>query len=798
MKSKNQFNNSQFASLIQYYCNLWEMESAKEFSHKHWYQVLSEGVLQLANFEKKITTSEEVKHVNYLSLEFLIGRLTGNNLLNLGWYNDIESHLKQYDIKLVDILECERDPSLGNGGLGRLAACYLDSMASIHQPAMGYGLNYQYGLFKQSFIKGEQTEEGDAWGRDNYPWKFLNHAKTKVIGFSGKVTHLQGDKYLWEPSETLLGKAYDLPIFGFENSVIQTLRLWQAENEKGFNLAHFNDGSFLKAESRVDKAAKLTKVLYPNDNHRKGTVLRLMQQYFHCACSVADIVERHLSKKRKLEELPDYEVIQLNDTHPAIAIIELLRLLLDDYDFSWDDAWKITQKTFAYTNHTILPEALETWDQNLIRSLLPRHFYILDKINAIFHQTVIDEFGHDPKIWEKLAILFDNRVRMANLSVVASFAVNGVAKIHSDLLKTDLFPEFHQLYPNKLRNVTNGITPRRWIRQANPRLSMLIDQSIGNHWTSHLDELSQLEVYANDHGFKEDYAKIKLANKLDLAQEIKRSLNMDVDANSIFDVQIKRFHEYKRQHLNLLNIIHCYQQLKDNPNIDFTPRVFIFAGKAAPGYYLAKNIIYAINVLADLINNDPVVKERLKVVFLPDYRVSLAELIIPAADISEQISMAGKEASGTGNMKLALNGALTLGTLDGANVEIDEMVGRENIFIFGHTVDSLRKLQQDGYQPIEYYENNLKLKRAIDFLQSQSMCGDDPNRFSFLVNSLLERDPFFVLADFDSYVAAQQEVGTAYLDQDRWVKSTILNTARLGMFSSDRSIRDYQKRIWHR
>jgi starch phosphorylase len=807
--SKTMMNKAELkASIVKHlHCSLGTDEN-KANNHAWWKATcasVQEHVLEGLRKTQKSHYLNDTRAVHYFSAEFLMGRLMSNNLHNLGLFEQTEKALNELGVNLTDIMEEEPDMALGNGGLGRLAACFIDSLATLDLPAVGYGLHYEHGLFRQEIQNGEQIERPDSWRDYGNPWEICRPESIQDIPLFGYVETKYGENGRinkeWHPGHIVKGLPWDIPVVGYGGKTVNVLRLWQSQSSDYFNWDVFNAGGYVDAQTENVQAETISKVLYPNDETQAGKDLRLIQQYFFSACSLKDIIRRYKrAHGDDWSRFSDQVVIQLNDTHPAVAIPELMRILIDRAELDWDYAWSICSKTFAYTNHTLLPEALEKWPARMFERILPRHLEIIYEINRRFMDEVEAVWPGNNEVKRKLSIIEegpDKMVRMGNLSVIGSFAVNGVAEIHSELVKKDLFPEFNHMWPDKLTNVTNGITPRRWLKACNPALSQLIDGKIGQDWPLNLDKLKGLAEFAEDAKFQKQFMKIKRDNKVQLAKEVLALTGIEIDPDAIFDVQIKRLHEYKRQHLNLLYIMALYRRLLENPDYDMHPRVFLFGAKAAPGYKLAKDIIFAINKVAEKINNDPRVNHKLKVVFLPNYRVSLAEKMIPAADISEQISTAGKEASGTGNMKLSLNGALTVGTLDGANIEIAEEVGDENIFIFGLTVAEVEVLDKKGYNPFDYYDNNRELKAVLDWLDSDYFTPGKPGALSSLKRSMLEGgDHYKVLADFASYCEAQSLADKAYKEPERWAKMAILNTAHMGKFTSDRSIKDYVERIW--
>jgi starch phosphorylase len=741
--------------------------------------------------------------VVYLSAEFLMGPHLGNNLIDLGLYNVVKQAMEELGLNLTDILEQEEEPGLGNGGLGRLAACYIDSLATLEIPAIGYGIRYEYGIFDQEIKEGWQVEITDKWLRYGNPWEVARPDREVEVKFGGHTKTYTDDRdryrVRWVPYKVVKGVPYDTPILGFQTNTANTLRLWKAEAPESFDFEAFNKGDYFGAVHEKTECENITKVLYPNDESAQGKQLRLEQQYFFVSCSLQDMIYIMKIQNLSLERFHEQYAIQLNDTHPTVAVAELMRLLLDEYGFEWDKAWDITTHTFAYTNHTLLPEALERWPLSMFGSLLPRHLEIIYEINSRFLDDVRIKFPDDVDRLRRMSIIDESGeryVQMAHLACVGSYAINGVAQLHSELLKQTVLRDFYEMYPEKFTNVTNGVTPRRFMVLSNPRLANLITNKIGDGWIKNLDELRKLESFVEDAEFRHEFRQVKQAVKQDLTDYIQKNYSIEVDPNSLFDIQAKRIHEYKRQHLNALYIITLYNRIKANPDLDITPRTFLFGGKAAPGYYMAKLIIKLINSIADVVNKDPDVHDRLKVIFLKDYNVKFAQRVYPAADLSEQISTAGKEASGTGNMKFSMNGALTIGTLDGANIEIREAVGAENFFLFGLTAEEVLAKKAAGYNPWDYYNSNPELKLAIDRISSGFFSHGDTNLFKPLLDSLLYRDDYLLLADYQSYVECQDRVSQAYQDRDHWTRMSILNVARMGKFSSDRSIRDYLQNIW--
>ena len=750
---------------------------------------------------------QDAKVVYYMSMEFLTGRFLGNNIISLCEQKEVSEALKELGFDLNVIEDQERDPALGNGGLGRLAACFLDSLATLGYPAYGCGIRYRYGMFKQEIRDGYQVEVPDEWLKDGYPFEIRRAEYATEVKFGGYVeTEWDGhrNRFVQKGYQSVLAIPYDIPIVGYGNNVVNSLRIWDAQPVNTFNLNEFDKGDYQKAVEQENLAKTIVEVLYPNDNHYAGKELRLRQQYFFISASVQRAVKKYLEKHDDIHKFPEKAVFQMNDTHPTVAVAELMRVLLDDLGLEWDEAWAITTKTCAYTNHTIMSEALEKWPIELFSRLLPRIYQIVEEINRRFIEEIKRIYPGDNEKIRKMAIIYDGQVRMAHLAIVGSFSVNGVAKLHTEILEKQELKDFYQMMPQKFNNKTNGITQRRFLLHGNPLLADWVTDKIGKEWITDLSQIKKLSVFVDDEKCQQEFMNIKYQNKIRLAEYIKEHNGIEVDPRSIFDIQVKRLHEYKRQLMNILHVMYLYNQLKDNPNMDIVPRTFIFGAKAAAGYKRAKLTIKLINAVADVINNDRSINGKLKVVFIEDYRVSNAEMIFAAADVSEQISTASKEASGTGNMKFMLNGALTIGTMDGANVEMAEEVGEENMFIFGASADEIINLEKNGgYNPMEIFNNDQDIRRVLMQLINGYYSPQDPELFRDIYNSLLNTqssdraDTYFILKDFRSYAAAEDQIDKAYRDEKWWARTAILNTACSGKFSSDRTIQEYVKDIWH-
>ena len=744
--------------------------------------------------------SQDVRQVYYLSMEFLMGRTLGNALLAMGIYEDLNQALEEMGLDLSELMEEENDPGLGNGGLGRLAACFLDSLATLGLPGRGYGIRYDYGMFKQNIVDGQQRESPDYWLEYGNPWEFQRFNTRYKVRFGGRLQH-EGARVRWVETEEIVAMAYDQIIPGFDTDATNTLRLWGAQASNEINLGKFNQGDYFAAVEDKNHSENVSRVLYPDDSTYSGRELRLRQEYFLVSSTVQDILNRHWQMHETWDNLPDKIAIHLNDTHPVLAIPELMRILIDEQKFSWDDAFEVTCQVFSYTNHTLMTEALETWPVDMIGKILPRHLSIIFEINDYFLKTIQEYYPDDWELLARISIIDENdgrRIRMAWLAVVVSHKVNGVSELHSNLMVQSLFADFARLFPGRFCNKTNGVTPRRWLALANPALSEVLDEAIGRNWRTDLGQLNELTTQIDYPAFIQQIADAKFANKKRLADWVAKNMDIVLDPHALFDVQIKRIHEYKRQLLNVLHVITRYNRIKADPSAEWVPRVNLFAGKAASAYYVAKHIIHLINDVANVVNNDPQVKNKLKVVFIPNYGVSLAQIIIPAADLSEQISTAGTEASGTSNMKFALNGALTIGTLDGANVEMLEHVGKENIFIFGNTTPQVEKLRTDGYNPRKYYEDDPELHQALTQIASGVFSPQEPGRYRNLFDALVNfGDHYQLLADYRSYVDTQDKVDKLYRQPDKWQRSAALNIANMGYFSSDRTIQEYADEIWH-
>lgn len=775
-----------------------------------WYMAVAYAIRDrlLDNWTKTIRQlhRKDIRAVAYLSAEFLLGPHMLNNIINLGIYRQVLRAVSELGLDLEELIAQEEEPGLGNGGLGRLAACYMDSLSTLDIPAIGYGIRYEFGIFDQIIRDGWQVEITDKWLQKGNPWEIVRPEISFYVNFGGHTEHYTDEKgryrVKWVPARVVKGVAHDTPISGYRGSTINMLRLWKSEAVESFDFESFNTGDYYAAVDEKVVSETISKVLYPNDEPTIGKRLRLAQQYFFVSCSLQDMMRVHLLREKiHIRDFHKTFAAQLNDTHPSIAVAELMRLLVDEHGLEWEDAWEITRNTFAYTNHTLLPEALETWPLPLFSLLLPRLLEIIYEINRRFLDEIRERYpGEDDRV-ARLSIIDETgekTIRMANLASVGSFAINGVAELHSELLKKTVLHDFYEINPKKFLNVTNGVTPRRWVLLSNPGLSTLISKSIGDAWPSHLEtELKKLEPFAADAGFQKKWQQVKKNNKNHLAAVIRERAGVVVDPDSLFDTQVKRFHEYKRQHLNILHVISLYNRIRSDPKYDSPPRTVIFGGKAAPGYFMAKRIIKLINSVAEVVNSDKKVRDKLKVVFFPDFNVKNGHIIYPAADLSEQISTAGKEASGTGNMKFSLNGALTIGTLDGANVEIHEEVGAENFFLFGLTSEEVLDMKLRGYRPRDYYESNAGLREVIDQIASGFFSEGDTELFSPIVDSLLNRDEYMLLADYQSYVDCQDRVSETFKDSRKWIRMSILNVARMGKFSSDRSIREYCRTIWN-
>ena len=747
----------------------------------------------------------DVKRVYYLSMEFLIGRLLTNNLINLGIYDEYKLALDELGHDIHELEETEVEAGLGNGGLGRLAACFLDSIASLGIPGYGYGIRYEFGIFHQKIIRGYQVETADNWLRTGNPWEIPRPRSLVPVEFYGRVESTPNSKgamkYQWVDTQNVMAMAHDIPVPGYKNDTVNNLRLWSARSSRELELEHFQAGDYFQAVQNKHESEIISKVLYPADHNQLGKELRFKQEYFFVSASLSDIIRRYKKAHTSFDTFSDKVAIQLNDTHPALAIAELMRILIDLEKVSWDKAWEITTNTFAFTNHTILPEAMEKWSIDLFRRVLPRHLDIIFQINQQFMNQVQERYHGDMGKMNRMSLIEENHtkyIRMAHLSIIGSHSINGVAELHSSILKEKVFSDFHEMFPRRFNNKTNGVTPRRWLKACNPELSKLITEYIGDSWVRDLSEIKKLQNHIDDSQLIDRWKKIKTYNKKQLAKYIQDSLSFEVDPTSLFETQIKRIHEYKRQVLSVLHAIALYNRMRSNPEGFKTQRTILFSGKAAPGYAMAKLIIKFINSVADIINADSSLQGKLKVVFLPNYSVTLAEKIIPASDLSVQISTAGMEASGTGNMKLALNGALTVGTLDGANIEIMEEVGNENIFIFGLNADEVMEKKQSGYNPREVYMQNAELKAVLDMVQQGFFSGPQGNLFQPILENLRDHgDPYMILADFQSFCDIQEKIGNAYLDIDTWTRKSIINVSRMGKFSSDRSIKEYAKDIWN-